>query len=188
MTPAEFEELTGRSLSGTGYDCHRAAHSLVHALGRGRVARGTCRGIGGQHSWMVDGEDCYAERARIIDPTLWSYQGVEPYVWEGTARMQPLHVPHGHGNIWRHGQPPEPTEDVIELAEDPGDEATKFLKFAAPYGLDRRGWAVLLHSPVGGWPAAEIVAAAYRTPALAAIPPIDIVGMLTDINPGGAYR
>jgi hypothetical protein len=45
----------------------------------------------------------------------------------------------------------------------------------------------LLGSPVHGWPAAEIVAAIADTPSLAAYVPIDLLGMLTDRNPGKLY-
>jgi hypothetical protein len=61
------------------------------------------------------------------------------------------------------------------------------MELAAPDGLDIRGWHVLAHSPVRGWPAAEIIGAMYDTPRLKMIPPIDIVGMLTDKNPNGLY-
>lgn len=188
MSPDEFRDLTGRPLTDFAQDCHAAALSLARELGRGRVARGTCQGVGAQHSWFVDGDDCYDEHATLLDPVLWSYQNVEPYVWKGTQEDSPFHVPHGHGSIWQFGQPPLPLKPVIELAVDPGEDARHFLEFAAPRGLDLAGWSVLLHSPVEGWPAAEIVATAYDTPRLKSIIPIDIVGMLTDINPGGLYR
>lgn len=65
--------------------------------------------------------------------------------------------------------------------------AREFLEMAAPQGLDRDGWHALAHAPVLGWPSDEIIAAMYRTPALKLLPPIDIVGMATDLNPGGLY-
>ena len=55
--------------------CHAASLKLVRHgdLGACRVARGACRGVLGQHSWVVLGDDCYDKLATIIDPTLWSY-------------------------------------------------------------------------------------------------------------------
>lgn len=188
VTPEDFVALVGKPLVDFAQQCHAASLALARALDCGaRVARGTCLGVPGQHSWVVLGPDCYDPRVAVLDPTLWSYQGREPYVWSGSAGRG-SYRPHGLGSIWTYGQPPRPAGPVIDLAVDPGKEARDFLALAAPKGLDRVGWSVLLHSPVGGWPAAEIVAAAARTPALAAVPPVDIVGMLTDLNPGELYR
>lgn len=53
--------------------------------------------------------------------------------------------------------------------------------------LDRPGWMRLASCPVGGWPAAEVLAAMDDTPALQTLVPIDRLGMLTDRNPGGLY-
>lgn len=61
-----------------------------------------------------------------------------------------------------------------------------FLELLGP--LDLAGWAQLLHAPVGGWPAREIIAFAYRTKRLSALIPIDVVGMATDVNPNDLYR
>ena len=38
-----------------------------------------------------------------------------------------------------------------------------------------------------GWPSREIIAAAYADDRLRVLIPIDIVGMLTDANPGGLF-
>jgi hypothetical protein len=186
-TATEFEELVGTPLVDFAYQCHAASLALVHALGEGRVARGTRPGVLAQHSWVVLGNDCYSPAAKVLDPTLWSYQNQHPYVWNGLS-VEGLYCPHGSGSIWAYGRPPRPTGPVIELAVDPGEEATAFLEFCAPKGLDREGWSVLLHAPVEDWPAAAVVEAAYQTPAIAALLPVDIVGMLTDLNPGELYR
>lgn len=195
MTPEEFETLTGRPLASAAFDCHGASLQLVRALRAGgellgltsaRVARGNATGMFSQHSWVVLGHDCYDRKTRILDPTLWCYEEKEPYVWEGTL-ADGVHHPHGAGSVWNYGRPPPPTGPKIELAVDPGEVARMFLEMAAPDGLDRRGWEVLLHGPVNNWPAREIIEAALDTPALTAILPVDIVGMVTDRNPGGLY-
>lgn len=172
------------------HQCHAVSLAIVRAgfVPGGRVARGTCTGVMSQHSWIVAGDDCYAADARIIDPTLWSYDSAVDGVWYGTAR-DGRHVPHGGtGSIWTYGKPTHAGGDTITLtpAEPLSAEARRFLRMVEP--LDRTGWSVLLHAPVDGWPAGEIVAAASDTPALAALVPIDLLGMLTDRNPSGGYR
>lgn len=179
------------TLTDFAHQCHVASLRLVRsgALGDCRVARGSCTGVPGQHSWVVVGDDCYADDARIIDPTLWSYTGQRPFVWVGSA-SEGLHTPHGKGSIWAWGRPENAVPgQAVELTptEPLSSEAQTFLELLGP--LDRRGWMVLLsHAPVGGWPAGEIMAAATDTEALAALVPIDRLGMLTDRNPDGLYR
>jgi len=48
--------------------CHAASVALVKSgeFGECRVARGTCNGVGGQHSWVVLSMDVYDKRATII--------------------------------------------------------------------------------------------------------------------------
>jgi hypothetical protein len=167
--------------------CHEASITLVQAGIGVRVARGGCTGVGSQHSWVVDGDNCYARDAIIIDPTLWSYNKAVKGIWFGSA-AQGWHRPHGTGQIWQWGKPECGNGPVIKL--DPktklSDGARAFLDLLGP--LDLQGWGVLLSSaPVGGWPAAEIVRAAYFTKELKAFIPIDRVGMLTDLNPHGLY-
>jgi hypothetical protein len=193
MEPAEIAVLTTASelvlgdLSTWAYQCHAASITLVKALSRpSRVARGTCPGVGGQHSWVVLGDDCYDESAIIIDPTLWSYRDDVDGIYIGPASVHG-HRPHGHGTIWRYGRPADPTGPVIELARPVSRSARDFLSIAAPQGLDRQGWAVLANSPIGGWPAGEIIAAMDDTPELSELVPIDRLGMLTDRNPQGLY-
>lgn len=166
--------------------CHMASLELVHLgiIDRARVARGWCRGVGGQHSWVVVG-DPYDPQV-IIDPTLWSYDRTVKGVWVGTMK-DGKHRPQGYGNIWEYGRPADPIGPVVELKPSTplSREAKRFLTLIGP--LDRRGWMVLANSPVGGWPAAEIIAAMDDTPELEVLVPIDILGMLTDRDPGGLY-
>jgi hypothetical protein len=182
--------------------CHAASVELLRSGvltdHEPRVARGTCSGVGGQHSWVVLGGDCYAQDAAVIDPTLWSYHPNVEGVWYGRNRT--WHRPHGSGSIWAWGRPAS--------AEDTGEtpvgltprrplsrEALAFLDLLGPLGLE--GWVQLAHAPVEGWPAAEIIDAicATRDPrtqtktnaTLAGYVPIDMIGMLTDRNPKGLY-
>jgi hypothetical protein len=64
-------------------------------------------------------------------------------------------------------------------------EAKNFLDLLGP--LDEKGFRVLAHAPVEGWPAAEILDAIENTEGLKCYVPIDIIGMLTNRNPGGLY-
>jgi hypothetical protein len=189
MTVQEFEAAVGASLDQFGADCHRASLSLVlsGALGSNcRVARGTCEGVGGQHSWVVLGWDCYDKNATVVDPTLWSYDETVEGIWTGKASERP-HEPFGAGSIWQWGRPNDPTGEILAL--DPDFEfssaALGFLDMLGP--LDFEGWAVLAHAPVGGWPSEEIFKAMYRDKRFSVLIPIDIVGMATDENPRGLY-
>ena len=187
MNVKEYEDATGLRLDLLACQCHAASIALVKsgALGEARVARGTCPGVFGQHSWVVLGLDCYDTDAEVIDPTLWSYEHVEPYIWTGVASDKP-HRPHGTGSIWQWGKPTNMGGATISLAHEPEDQAARdFLALLGP--LDRAGWGQLANAPVQGWPAKPIIEAIYATPALMALIPIDIVGMVTDLNPNGLY-
>lgn len=171
--------------------CHVASLRLVKSGVFGdtpaRVARGWCTGVTGQHSWVVIGTDCYDEGATIIDPTLWSYDATVRGIWIGTM-ADGKHLPHGHGSIWDYGRPSPPVGPIIKIKPPRGGwsrEARDFLRMVGP--LDARGWNTLVHSPVGGWPAGEIIGAVAHDKRLRGIVPIDRIGMLTDINPGGLY-
>jgi hypothetical protein len=190
ITIADVERIIDGPFEDVRFNCHSVSLAIVKSgfFETSRVARGTSRGVSSQHSWVVVGDDCYAPDAVIVDATRWAYlEPARPEVWVGTAREH-LHVPFGAGSIWDYGRPPAPSGDVIPLAVKLSVEAKAFMELAAPRGLDHTGWSTLAHSPVGGWPAAEIIGAMYDTPRLAAIVPIDIVGMLTDRNPQGLYR
>jgi hypothetical protein len=170
--------------------CHAASIKLVTSgeFGTCRVARGSCVGVGGQHSWVVLGNDCYRDTATIIDPTLWSYDESVDGVWVGTMR-DGRHRPHGAGLIWEYGRPPS----AVERGEEPMDltptkpwssAAEVFLGLLGP--LSKQGWIELAHYPVEGWPAGEIIEAMIES-GLEGYIPIDRVGMLTDRNPNGLY-
>lgn len=168
--------------------CHEVSLKLIRTgeFGRARVARGFCPGVNSQHSWIVVGWDCYDPDAVIVDPTLWSYvPGADPIlvVRAGDAK----HTPHGAGDIYTGGRPVHGGGPDIELtpAAPLSGPARMFLSQVEP--LDCRGWRTLAHSPVGGWPAAEIIAAMLDTAELAVLVPIDIAGMVTDRNPKGLY-
>lgn len=167
------------------HQCHVAAMAIVNAGLADRVARGSCRGVGGQHSWAVIG-DPYAPDL-VIDATLWSYREDVKSIYVGSPDRFG-HRPHGAGSIWAWGHPKPATGPRIKLTPKTplSVAAREFLAMIEP--LDRAGWSVLAHAPVGGWPSGEVFAAMDDTPALAQIVPIDILGMTTNRNPGGLYQ
>lgn len=187
LDPKVREVIDGFAFDKWAQQCHGASIHLVNDLApyvQARVARGTCNEVFGQHSWVVLGDDCYDEDATIIDPTLWSYDESVPGIWIGSMR-DGLHKPHGTGNIFQWGRPDPASGPVVEIEPEGGWSplATTFLELLGP--LDERGWYVLAHAPVEGWPAAEILSAIDdRFPGIV---PIDIIGMLTDKNPGELY-
>ena len=189
ISKAVVEKVTGLPFAETAGKCHQVSIALVHkaVLPDGaRVARGSCAGVPGQHSWVVIG-DPYSPDAQIIDATLWSYRDEVEGVWHGTA-ADGLHVPHGAGLIFDWGKPAAGDGPVIGLDDDGlSDEAVAFLEDIGE--LDAVGWMRLFsQAPVVGWPAGEIIARAFEHEQLQALIPIDRVGMLTDINPGGLYQ
>jgi hypothetical protein len=190
LTVADVEDAIGMPQARWARQCHGVSLAIVKsgvlAPISARVARGTCKGVLGQHSWIVLGPDCYDPRAEILDPTLRSYVESVPVLWWGTARDR-LHAPHGAGSIWNYGKPEPGDGPPIELAPaEPLSKAARvFLDLLGP--LDARGWMRLANCPVGGWPAREIIAAMDDTPEARAFVPIDILGMVTDRNPGGLY-
>lgn len=174
-------------LTSWAWQCHGASSALVHSgvLGRSRVARGACRGVVSQHSWVVLGDDCYDDAARIVDPTLWSYDVSVKGVWVGSYR-DGRHRPFGKGSIFAWGRPNEARGEVVELTprKSWSTQAQMFLRLLGP--LDADGWRQLAHAPVEGWPAGEIIDAMCES-GFEEFVPIDIVGMTTDRNPGGLY-
>jgi hypothetical protein len=189
-----LEKATGiNAKNAWGGQCHGISLAVVRTglLGEpgteARVARGFAKGVRSQHSWIVLGGDPYDTEAVIADPTIWHYQGAEPYVHLARNTMR-THVPHGSGSIWATGAPPEPQGNTIALdwQDPPSGAAQAFLEACGP--LDLRGWMFLANSPVTGWPAREILSAVADTPGLGrSLIPIDILGMLTDRNPKGLY-
>lgn len=173
------------------HQCHAASIHLVKSdlfpEGSARVARGFADGVFGQHSWVVIGRDCYDDKAKIVDPTLWSYNPEVKGIYVGNQQTHE-HVPHGGvGSIWTWGKPEPSTTDYIPInREGLSASVCLFLDLLEP--LDRRGWMQLLsYCPVDGWPAKDIYEAVDRTPGIAGIIPIDRVGMVTDKNPHGLY-
>lgn len=190
MTIAEIAEAIGIPFEDWSHKCHEISLAIVKAglVPGGRVARGTAHGVGGQHSWIVDGRDVYAADARIIDPTLWSYVPTVHGIWIGTPSSPFKHRPHGAGNIWKWGRPADirPGEPVPFDRTNLPKSAHGFLDLIEP--LNTSGWMVLFsHAPVEGWPAAEIINAACDN-GMAWMIPIDRIGMLTDRNPEGLYE
>lgn len=188
----EVAEAIGQPFDTWAHQCHAISLAIVKAglLPGSRVARGSCPGVGSQHSWVVVGDDCYAEDAVIVDPTLWSYDPAVTGIWIGTPADRG-HCPHrgGMGSIWKWGRPAPTTGEPIDLTPTftLSPHAQDFLDLLGP--LDRTGWGLLInHAPLEGWPAAELFAAIDDTPALSAVIPIDVLGMLTDRNPNGLYR
>lgn len=174
------------------HQCHAAAIHLVRAkiFSGARVARGAVMGVPGQHSWVVLGGVYHPEA--IIDPTWWSYVHPErPDVRYVTGRPTGAYHPHGSGMIWDTGCPASGGGEDVVLNADLSKRAQDFLglcrKMNDDQPLDLRFWAGLANAPVGGWPAAEIIAAMDDTPEVSALVPIDILGHLTDRNPGGLY-
>jgi hypothetical protein len=189
VTVAQVEEAWAGPFETTSHQCHAVSLAIVRAglVPGGRVARGACRGVVGQHSWVTVG-DPYVLGAPILDATLWSYDPSVEGVWTGRATNEGRHVPHGGaGSIWTYGRPPPAQGEPVALVgqDELSRDAQLFLELLGP--LDRRGWAMLADAPVLGWPAAEIIAAMDDTPELRALVPIDRLGMLTDRNPSGLY-
>lgn len=174
------------------HNCHAVSIALVKAkvFGYSRVARGVCKdsGLALQHSWIVLDPDVYRPSAPIVDPTLWSYDSSVQGIWVGSIARGKRHRPKGMGSIWKYGHPPNCSPaDAIRLTPSfqLSPLAQYFLKLLGP--LDRRGWMMLADGPMQGWPAGEIVLAMLETPALRSDVPIDIAGMLTNLNPKGLY-
>lgn len=191
LTTTQIAERIGIPYENWSKQCHAVSLAILKAglVPGGRVARGTAHGVGGQHSWIVDGRDVYAADAKIIDPTLWSYVPTVHGIWIGTADKSPFrHAPHGAGLIWRWGKPTDtrPGDPVRFDRTGLSVAAREFLDLVEP--LNQSGWMVLFsHAPVGGWPAGEILAAACEQ-GMEWMIPIDRVGMLTDRNPEGLYE
>jgi len=191
LTVAKVEEAIEIPVDRWAHQCHMISLAIVKSgvLNTfARVARGTCKDVGGQHSWIVIGHDCYAKDANILDPTWWSYNDQKPFLRHRIGLGEESgYRPHGMGSIWQWGQPVPGDGPVIELTPnfELSREARSFLDIMDP--LDRKGWAVLSSAPVQDWPSAEILAAMDDTEELSALVPIDKLGMLTDRNPSGLY-
>lgn len=183
-----FEEWT--------HQCHAVSIAIVKHYGVGRVARGSCRGVAGQHSWIVLGDDCFDPDTPIVDPTLWSYDDTVSGILV-TSLSEGRHRPHGYSpdvTMIDWGCPSSGGGDHIDLTPTvPLSASARFwidkMFRPAAGSLDRQFWSTLInHAPLSSWPvASEIVAAMDDTPDLAFLVPVDILGMFTDRNPGGLY-
>lgn len=180
-----LSESIGRDPKNVWHNCHGVSLAIVESgfYPGARVARGWATGVGSQHSWVVVG-DPYDLDAYILDATLWSYDPTVPDVWQGSLR-DGIHRPHGMGHFMTGTAPNHHGGETIHLTVEDA-KAQRFLRtIGAPF--DYRGWAEVAHLPVQGWPAGEVFAAMQAHPKLAGLVPIDIVGMTTDLNPGGLY-
>lgn len=181
-TEDQIIEALGGSLKKWAKQCHAASIHLVNQGIGTRVARGWVDGVLGQHSWVVVGEDCYNPKV-VIDPTRWSYvcptlPSVE--IWYGDEP----HKPHGQGSVYDVPMPQKTTGKPIKLS-GLSRTAKDWLKHVEP--MDRMGWRQLAGGPMQGWPSKEIIAKMAKHPKLKVMIPIDIIGMLTNLNPGKLY-
>lgn len=185
---ASLMERIGFPLDRVAHNCHAVSHAIVQSgfYPGSRVARGAARGVMGQHSWVVGDGGPYDPEAHVIDATLWSYDEKVPRLWQGSYR-DGVHRPHGWGHFLQGDKPHSHGGDILTLTprEPLSIDARMFLHMLGP--LDIRGWMMVASLPVKGWPSAEIIAAMDDTPSLSALVPVDILGMLTDRNPGGLY-
>jgi hypothetical protein len=186
--------------SGWAHQCHAVSAAIVRSglfePGTCRVARGSCIGVGGQHSWVVFG-DPYDEHVLLLDATLWSYDPDAPvlHVQRGYRGSNDpgrwRYRPKGWGSHWATGIPVGGTdEDVtpagLDRVQDPGSLLDLFREHSGGT-LDRRWWAQFLNGPIGGWPARRWLPLIASDPRLAALVPVDLLGMATDLNPGDLY-
>jgi hypothetical protein len=199
--PLRVAEVLAWPVEAWAHSCHAWAIAVVKkhrelGLPEGcRVARGTAKGVGGQHSWLVVG-DPYDRQAPIADGTIWSYVNGNPSLADAPHIYVATHAtsaweqrPHGQGLCWDAGMPHHHGGQTMaleaELMARLSQRAQRFLQMLGP--LDARGWIEVAELPVLGWPAAEIIAAMDDSRQLAGFVPIDRLGMLTDRNPGGLY-
>jgi hypothetical protein len=193
LTRDQIEEAIG-PLENFRQQCHAASVALVQSgLVKGRVARGVCSYVRGQHSWVVLGNNCYSPTAHVLDVTAWSYDPTLPKVWY--ARNLLAHQPHGIGDMVRARRPKHYGGETVPLhgRDKLSAAAQYYLNSLSARGLDHRGWLEVTQMPVADtdgravWPAKEIITAMYKTPQLRALVPIDIVGMVTELNPSKLY-
>lgn len=168
--------------------CHEVAYALlVSSLMddvTARMARGWAQGISSQHSWIVTGNDVYDKTAKIIDPTYASNRGSRPMIM--IVDNLTSHSPHGYGEFSKFPESKGGKEFLPEFVS-PSTRLWADMASMEVGPLDAFWWAKMFSGPMGGWPSRELVNWAYEEPALRALIPIDIVGMLTDRNPRGLY-
>lgn len=202
LTVADIEEATGLPKAEWSKNCHTISLAIVKSGVLGvpaRVARGWARGVKSQHSWVVYGwpgdtelPSCYDPEALILDASLWSYiPGTPELLW--TQANDGTHHPHGgEGHIMSWGQPPFAVDEPIDLTPEGGwPKEASFWMNDMLHGrpLDRDGWATIAAAPAGGWEKAlgQLLAAMSADERTSFLVPIDKLGMLTELNPGGLY-
>jgi hypothetical protein len=187
LSISEIENAIG-PIQGFAHNCHGASLALVRSglLPEGsRVARGFAKGVISQHSWALVAPDMiYDPQNYVVDITLWSYVPEVPRLY--IAKAAKSHIPKGQGML-RTMPDPAKVGPLVETDVELSKAAKSFLESWAPNGMDMANWYHLLNGPMQGWPSKDIVTAAYHTKQLQAVIPIDIVGLLTDINPNGLY-
>lgn len=189
VTLEEVEDIVGSPAASWENRCHEISLKIVKSdlFPYARVARGTAVGIGSQHSWVVLNKNVYNRYALILDPTYYVNIGHDPLLWWGTTD-DGIHYPKGHESIWDVGLPLSPVFENTSYRfsrDGLSAAAISFLHMIEP--LDIQGWAKLANGPMVGWPSEEIIARMYEDDLLRPLIPIDIVGMVTDINPKGLY-
>lgn len=177
-------------LDRVSHNCHAVSLAIVKSriYPGARVARGSCKGVMGQHSWVALG-DPYDDHAGIIDATLWSYDPAVKGVWTGALTgVGWRHRPQGYGHFFRGTRPEHHGGETVVLKpaafQALSVDAIEFLDMLGP--LDIGGWMMVGNLPMQGWPAREIIEAMLDSD-LGVYVPIDIVGMVTDRNPSGLY-
>jgi len=199
----DLAERIGANPDHWRHQCHVASLQIVRSwlFPGAQVARGTAPGILGQHSWVVvppddllpydperNGPLAYHPEARIVDATMWSYSPETPGI-VSASNSRISYRPHGAESIWDAGQPRVGYGEPIWLGQpvggDPRSPGQRFLDLCGP--LDLQGWQDLLSGPMMGWPAREVLRAAYEHPKLRALIPVDHLGMVAGIDPEGLY-
>jgi len=193
LTVPMVEEAIGIPRDRWSRQCHAVSLAIVRSgLVKGRVLRGYCDGVEGQHSWIAldTANDAFEREVEILDPTLWSYDDkVKDYLWWGTNLAR--HRPHGSGRFFDYGCPIGDGKDIVGL-NTCGIPGNRILRIMESTGFDYslRAWSAFFNSghfayTAGG--ASDIIHAACFNTDLCALIPIDIVGNLTSINPDGLY-
>lgn len=175
--------------------CHTVSLAIVKKklFGPSRVARGTCEGVGSQHSWVVLSArpgSMYEKSTPLLDPTLWTYRDDVEGLFFGTCASK-WHTPKGAGDLWAFGCPQSPGGEELIPKEPITGSATSFLRFlkttagTLSYGFWMRFFS---QCPMANPPILrDLIDACYRDERIRGAIPVDIVGMLTDHNPSGLY-
>jgi len=150
-----------------------------------RMARGFSIQITSQHSWIVLGKDVFDRTALVVDPTWSSTVMNAPMI--SYARNFRSHRPHGWGMLTEYPESGGGPEVEIKGMTSETAEWVEFVRMTVDGPLDVRFWCRLFSGPLQGWPSRELVGLAAEMPELRFGIPVDVVGMLTDLNPNGLY-